>query len=123
MTYTIGTKRGKTNNEEQGFEMEDEKYYLNNKIYNITKSDKLYEYTQREATGKLFMGKYPMMREVEIRIYSSVKGNLFQTITKDGRISIKDINDEGFKEILLRENALDILEKLYPLSYKKLEEY
>ena len=113
----------KTNNEEQGFEMEDEKYYLNNKIYNITKSEKLYEYTQREATGKLFMGKYPMMGEVEIRIYSSAKGNLFQTITKDGRISIKDINDEGFKEILLRENALDILEKLYPLSYKKLEEY
>lgn len=70
-----------------------------------------------------FMGQYPMTRDVKNRVYKSPKGNLFKTIVRNGRISIIDINDDIFKEILLRKNALDILEQLYPLEYQKLEEY
>lgn len=103
-------------------EMEDEKYYLNNKIYNISKSVKLYEYIEEEPTGIFIWGQYPMTREVKNRIYRSPKGNLFKTIIKKSKISIIDINDDEFKEILLRKNALDILEQLYPLEYQKIEE-
>lgn len=103
--------------------MEDEKYYLNNKLYNISKSVKLYEYTEKEPSGMFFMGQYPMTREVKNRVYRSSKGNLFKTIVRNRRISIIDINDDNFKEILLRKNALDILEQLYPLECQKLEEY
>ena len=103
--------------------MEDEKYYLNNKLYNISKSEKLYEYTEEEPTGIFFMGQYPMKREVKYRVYRSPKGNLFKTTVREKKISITDINNDEFKELLLRKNELDILERLYPLEYQKLEEY
>ena len=102
--------------------MEGEKYYLNNKLYNISKSEELYEYTAIEPSGLFFMGR-PMTRDVRYRVYRSPKGNLFKTIVRGSRISIIDINDDDFKEILLRKNALDIFKQLYPLDYQKLEEY
>lgn len=103
--------------------MEDEKYYLNNKLYNITKSVQLYEYTERELSGLKFMGEYPLTREVRYRVYKSTKGNLFKTIFRNGRITIIDINENNFKDILLSNNALDILSEIYPLEYQGLEEY
>ncbi len=103
--------------------MNDEKYYLNDKLYNISKSAKLYEYIETEPSGLMFMGQYQMAREVRNRVYKSPKGNLFKTIVKNKRINIIDINDDNFKEILLSKNALDILEELYPLDHQRLEEY
>ena len=103
--------------------MNDEKYYLNNKLYNISKSVELYEYIEMEPSGLMFMGRVPMTIEVRNRVFKSPKGNLFKTIVKSKRINIVDINDDNFKEILLSKNALDILEELYPQDHQRLEEY
>lgn len=103
--------------------MADEKYYLNNKLYNISKSVKLYEYTVEEPSGIFFLGQYPLTREVTNRVYISPKGNLFKTTVREKKISITDVSNDEFKELLLRKNELDILERLYPLEYQKLEEY
>lgn len=100
----------------------DIKYVLNNKIYNITQSEKLYEYKDKEPSGMIFMGKYPMQREVKIRIYRSVKNNLYKAVISNGRISIVDITDNEFKTMLLNNNELDLLRELYPEEFEKLEE-
>lgn len=100
----------------------DIEYIFNNKIYNITKSNKIYEYRYKEGTGvKLFNG-YEMYAEVIARIYKSVKGNLYRTITKSGRIGITDMTEEEFKGLLLKKNELDLLRELYPCTVDELEE-
>ena len=76
--------------------MSEERYYLNNKIYNISKSVELYQYIKREPSGLMFAGRYPVTREVKYTVYKSPKGNLFETIGKSGKIAIIDINKKRF---------------------------
>lgn len=101
--------------------MKDEEYIVNNKIYNLTKSTKLYEYIEKEGTGKM-IGTLEMFRDVTIRIYKSAKGNLYRTITKMGRIIITDATEKEFKQLLFERNEIDLLRELFPKDIERLEE-
>lgn len=101
--------------------MKDEEYIVNKKIYNITKSTKLYECKGKEGTG-MMIGTLEMSRDTTIRIYKSIKDNLYQTITRLGRIIITDITEEEFKELLFKRNEIDLLRELFPEDIEKLEE-
>ncbi len=103
-------------------EKAEEKYYQNGKIYNITASTKLYECIERELADITFMKSYRMTREVRRRVYKSLKGNLYETIVKDGRIGITDIDHQYFIDLLLRKNELRLIKELYPERYEELEE-
>ena len=100
----------------------DIEYIVNNKIYNISKSNKIYEYRYKEGSGIIMFNGYEMPREVIERIYKSSKGNLYKTTSKSGRIGITDIIEDDLKELLLKRNELDLLRELYPCTVDELEE-
>lgn len=102
--------------------MNDIEYIFNNKIYNITKSTIIYEYVYKEGTGINLFNGYEMLREMTARIYKSPKGNLYKTTSSGGRISIADVSEDSFKELLLKRNELSLLRELYPCTANELEE-
>ena len=98
------------------------RYVFNDKIYNITKSEKLYEYRYKEKTNMLLLGQYPMYRDAIDKVYESRRGNFFITTSSNGRISIKDIAIDEFLKILTERNELDLLKSIFPSEYNKLQE-
>lgn len=100
----------------------DVRYVFNDKVYNITQSEKLYEYNYHEYTGTTIFNGYKLTREVTIKLYKSLKGNLYQAMIKSGKIVITDTTEEKLKGLLLERNELDLLGKLYPEELKRLEE-
>lgn len=103
-------------------EEQEVRYVFNDKIYNITKSEKLYEYRHKEKTNMLLLGQYPTYRDVITKVYKSRRGNFFMRISSNGRISIKDITIDEFLKILTERNELDLLKSIFPSEYNKLQE-
>ncbi|HHX62314.1 MAG TPA: hypothetical protein GX707_16620 [Epulopiscium sp.] len=103
-------------------EVQEEKYLFNNKIYNITKSEKLYEYIEKKDTGMKLFGNYNLLRDVVVSVYKSKNDNLFVTEASIGRISCKDVSKKDFLSTLLTRGEIDLIKKIYPSEYIKLKE-
>lgn len=101
--------------------MKDIEYIFNNKIYNLTRSTKLYEYEEREGTGR-FINNYEITRTVDIAIYKSLKNNLYKSISSNGRILITDITEEELKRLLSQRSEIELLREFLPCEVDKLEE-
>lgn len=100
---------------------EDETYIVNNKIYNITKSELIYEFEEAVKTNIMMMGRHMTVGERR-QIYKSIKGNYFIKVYKGSRFYIKDISKEDVINKLKTRSEINILNKYFPDEIEKLKE-